>query len=139
VAAEVRLTGLALLLGGVFESLLVITQLAHYRSGMMHPLLAPLWMIIMWPLFATTMNASMAWLKKLAVAWVALIGALFAPLAYFAGARLGAVGFDNTVISLTVIAAGWAVLLPVLVSYARTHNGFTNLNLSSVSHGWGLR
>lgn len=128
---EFKLIGIAVLIGLLFESILVSTQLAHYRNGMFHQGLAPYWMILMWPVFATTLNVSMQWVKQLSTVWLGLLGALFAPLAYLAGARLNAVAFDNTLMSLSVIAIAWAVLFPALVECARHFDGYADFNVST--------
>jgi hypothetical protein len=47
-----------------------------------------------------------------------------APLAYFGGQKLGAVQFLEPASALTAIAAGWAVLTPVLFLAARRFDGF---------------
>jgi len=72
----------------------------------------------MWALFATTINHSMAWLKNryfLAL----LLGAVFGPLAFIAGESLGAVVFLDRTMALTLLAAGWAVLMPLLLLLAQ--------------------
>lgn len=122
--AEARLLLLALSFGLVFESLLVQFQLAHYSSGMLFPGLAPYWMVLMWPLFASTLNLSMAWMKNLAPLLIAALGALLAPFAYFAGASMQAVVFDDLLLSLSIIGSGWAILLPLLVLAANRFNGY---------------
>lgn len=122
--AELKLLLLALSFGLVFESLLVNFQLARYSNGILFPGLAPYWMILMWPLFASTLNLSMAWMKNLAPFMIALLGAILAPLAYFAGARMQAVVFDDVFLSLSMIAIGWAILLPLLVLTANRFNGY---------------
>jgi hypothetical protein len=122
--AELKLLLLALSFGLVFESLLVNFQLAYYSSGMLLPGLAPYWMILMWPLFASTLNLSMAWMKNLAPFLIALLGAILAPFAYFAGASMQAVVFNNMLLSLSIIAFGWAILLPLLVLAANRFNGY---------------
>jgi hypothetical protein len=121
---ELKLLTLALSFGLVFESLLVNFQLAHYSNGMLLPGLAPYWMILMWPLFASTLNLSMAWMKNLAPFVVAILGAILAPFAYFAGAGMQAVVFDDVFLSLSIIAIGWAILLPLLVLAAGRFNGY---------------
>lgn len=121
---EFDLLLLAIVIGFIFESAMVSFNLAHYSNAQFHQNIAPYWMILMWPLFATTLNLSMRWLKKLSLVLVALIGAVFAPIAYFAGSNLGAVVYDDTVISLSVIALAWALLFPALVVAARRLNGY---------------
>jgi hypothetical protein len=68
----------------------------------------------MWMLFATTLNSSMGWMKsykKLSI----VLGALFGPLAYYAGARLGGVILVEPVVAMAALAVGWAVLMPLLL------------------------
>jgi hypothetical protein len=61
---------------------------------------------------------ALRWLQpKLALA--AVLGALAAPLAYYAAARFGALTLPRALPALGAEAAGWALLLPVLLSLAR--------------------
>lgn len=124
--SELKLLSLALLVGLIFESLMVVLQLAQYSSGMLLPVMAPVWMILMWPLFATTLNVSLRWIKPLSSWWLALMGAVLAPMAYFGGARLQAVAFNDMALSLSIIALGWALLLPALVKFAKHFNGYAS-------------
>ena len=119
---------ISLLIGLVFESIMVSLDLARYDHGQIFSAIAPLWIILMWPLFATTLNISMRWLKNLAPLLTALIGAVFAPLAYLAGERLGAVVYDNIILSIGVISIAWAVLLPVLATLSLKHDGYNDPN-----------
>lgn len=128
---EFRLLMLALIIGLVFESIVTSQGLARYSHGQVFESIAPLWMILMWPLFATTLNLSMRWLKGLAPLLIALIGALFAPLAYYAGNRLGAVQYDDIILSMSIIAIAWAVLFPVLVVMSLKLNGYGISSLKS--------
>jgi hypothetical protein len=68
----------------------------------------------MWALFATTINVSMAWLKN---RWLlaSSMGAIFGPLAFIAGERLGAVQFIDRPLALLTLAVGWACLMPMLL------------------------
>jgi hypothetical protein len=128
---EGRLLLLALIVGLVFESIITSQGLARYNNGQVLDFMAPLWMILMWPLFATTLNLSMRWMKGLAPLVVAIIGALFAPLAYYAGNQLGAVSYDDISISLAIIAMAWAVLLPALVVMSLKLDGYNTSSIKS--------
>lgn len=121
---ELRLLTIALIIGFVFESIVTAQGLAQYSHGQVFDVIAPLWMILMWPLFATTLNLSMRWLKSLSPILVSLVGAIFAPLAYYAGNRLGAVVYDNLTLSLSIIAIAWAALLPVVVIFSLRLDGY---------------
>jgi len=124
---ELRLLIFALIIGLVFESIVTWQDLARYSHGQVFDIIAPLWMILMWPLFATTLNLSMRWLKSLAPLLIAIIGAIFAPLAYLAGSRIGAVEYNNIGLSLSIIAIAWATLLPALVSFSQKYNGYDDI------------
>lgn len=121
---EIQLLMFALIIGFAFESIVTLQGLAQYSHGQPLTAIAPFWMILMWPLFATTLNLSMRWLKNLAPLLTAVIGAIFAPLAYYAGNRLGAVTYDNIMLSMSVIAIAWALLLPSLVRISLRLDGY---------------
>ncbi|MFC1665893.1 DUF2878 domain-containing protein [Pseudomonadota bacterium] len=125
--AELKLIMVALLIGLIFESSLVAFQLVDYTHVAISPELAPIWMIMLWGLFATTLNVSLNWLKNISIWWVGLIAFTFAPLAYFSGARLGAISFDDNALSLGVIALGWSILFPLMVLIS------TKLSSSSIN------
>ena len=126
---ELRLLTVALIIGFIFESIVTSQGLARYSHGQVFDIMAPLWMILMWPLFATTLNLSMRWLKNLSPILVSLFGAIFAPLAYYAGNQLGAVEYDNLTLSLSIIAISWAALLPALVIISLRLDGYSRSNI----------
>lgn len=119
---EARLILAAALIGFTWDSLLVAMGWLGYPSGMLLPNTAPVWIVAMWMLFATTLNSSLGWMqayKKFSV----LLGALFGPLAYYAGARLGGVILLEPVYAMLALAAGWAVLMPLLLVLAEHVSG----------------
>jgi hypothetical protein len=77
----------------------------------------------MWMVFATTLNLSLRWLQGHRLAAIGL-GAIGGPLAYWGGARLGAMEFVVPVAATAALAIGWAVLTPVLVRLARRYDGY---------------
>ncbi len=120
--AEIRLLLVAVALGFAWESLLVFSGLLEYSSGNWMPGVAPYWIVAMWVLFATTLNVGMRWLRRNAMT-ASIAGAVGGPMAFFAGASLGAVELVSPAISLVCIGIGWAVLLPLLVQIARRLDG----------------
>ena len=114
---ELYIVMVAMLIGFVWESLLVASGWLSYSNSGDTELFAPLWLVAMWALFATTINLSMAWLKG-RWALAALMGAIFGPLAFVAGEKLGAVTFLNQPVALTALALGWALLMPLLLRLA---------------------
>lgn len=115
--SEARLLLIAAVMGLAWESALVLSGLVNYSSGTLVPGIAPYWIVAMWVLFATTINAGMRWLQRnRAVA--AMAGAIGGPMGFFAGASAGAVELASPVIALCCIGAGWAVMLPLLAQAA---------------------
>ena len=93
-------TDTALALGGVFQfhdSLFVI----------------PLWLIVLWVGFATTLSQSLSVFGK--NKWIAACGgALAFPFNYGVGETLGAVSFGGTYLAtMAILALLWAALLPL--------------------------
>jgi len=120
---EALLLAAALALGAAFENLLVLGGWLRFETAGVVAASAPAWMIALWAVFATTLNVSLRVLHRRHAA-AAVLGAVAAPLAYYAGGRLGAVEFVNLGTALVVIGAGWVVLTPVLVSLAARLDGY---------------
>ena len=115
--SETLLLGAAGIIGLLWESALVAFGVLEYKSGLLLPGFAPYWIVAMWVLFATTLNVGMRWLKK-SILVAAVAGAIGGPMSFLAGQKAGAVSFADPTMSLLVIGAGWALLLPILVQLA---------------------
>jgi len=129
--AENRLHAISILIlitliGGTWDSFLTSQQVLVFDSGMIAPYLAPTWIIAMWLSFATTINVAFRWLyQKYILAFV--LGAISGPLAYQAGAALGAVNIPDNMTANTFLAAGWGILMPLFAFIAETiENRTTN-------------
>ena len=122
VQAELLTVALITLIGLAWETLVASQHLMIYvgqtDSQLSGPVLAPFWLVVMWALFATTINQSMGWLKERLIV-AAGLGAIFGPLAFVAGEKLGAVVFLNEPAAMTVLASGWAILMPAVCVVAR--------------------
>lgn len=122
--AETKLIVLAVAIGAIWESLLVWQGWLVYPTGMLLPNVAPYWIVVMWALFAITLNASLRWLKGRWLMGV-LFGAAGGPLAFLAGREFGAVEFADTQVALTALMIGWAVLTPLLLGLSRRYDGYS--------------
>jgi len=99
--------------GFVFDSILVA---AGSFSPIPYVFPAPfssLWMVMLWVNLATTMNVSMGWLRG-RYALAAVFGAVGGPMAYYSGARFGAMTELPDAGGLATIGIAWAVVLPLL-------------------------
>ena len=115
---EVALMAIAAVVGFAADSTLVLTGLLDFPESAQIGAPTTWWMVAMWINFAGTLTVSMRWLRgRLVIA--TLFGAIGGPLAYFTGARLGAVIFpDGTAAGLVAVAVEWGVALPILVLLA---------------------
>ena len=112
---ETRMILLTGIFGFAVDTLQASAGLYAFAHTSAAPWLCPLWMVTLWMIFATTLNASMSWLAgryRLA----AVLGALCGPVSYVAGARLGAIEFPaHAGLSLVGIAVMWACVMPSLL------------------------
>ena len=119
---ELKLVAIAMLIGALWDSSLSMLGWLAYTSGTLIAGTAPHWILAMWALFATTLNVSLNWLKG---RWLtaSLLGAIAGPLAYLAGARLGAVVLVDPALAMIALGIGWAVITPLLSLLARRYDG----------------
>jgi hypothetical protein len=94
----------------------LVSYSAHWPSDA----LAPAWMVALWLAFGSTIPTTAALLGAWPLVKAAALGALFGPLAYAAGARLGALQInDPGWVAFLAIACGWGVIFPALIALAR--------------------
>lgn len=120
---ELKLLLIAAAIGGLWDSLPVVMGWLVYPSGIILESAAPYWIVALWVSFATTFNVSLRWFKQ-HLLLAALFGAIGGPLAFLAGERLGGVVFTNYPVTLTALAIGWAILMPLMLLLAQRFNGF---------------
>ena len=122
---EIMLIATTTVVGTAWDSTLTIAGLFAFSNGVIISWLVPLWMVAMWALFATTLNVSMKWMKDRYIL-AAVFGAAGGPLAYYAGHRIGAVDFNNTLQAMIAVSVGWAVIMPGLMYMTKRFNGYHN-------------
>ena len=114
-ATEARLILIAGFFGFAVDTALASAGLFAFTQTSVAPWLSPLWMVALWMLFAATLNSSMSWLAG-CYGLAAVLGALFGPVSYAAGARLGAIDLpDRWIASLAGVAVVWAFAMPTLL------------------------
>lgn len=117
-ALRTRLAALAAgsaLLGLLVDTLLMrASALSFPRSA--SPL-SPAWMVSLWAVFGLQLSASLERLTRAPLAAAAALGALGGPLAYRAGASLGAASLPPG--GMTAVGLSWLAATPLLVLLAR--------------------
>ncbi|MBK5435815.1 DUF2878 domain-containing protein [Pseudomonas sp. TH32] len=104
------------LLGTVIDTALRAFGVFHF--SLPGPL-APVWLILLWALLATTLRHCLAWSAQ---PWwrASLLGAVGGPLSYYAGSQLAGVSFGyGTVATLLGLALLWGMIFPLLHWVAR--------------------
>ncbi|MGN6519928.1 MAG: DUF2878 domain-containing protein [Dokdonella sp.] len=112
---DVYAMAIAVAAGVAIDGMLAHAGLVAYATPS-PALAAPLWILAIWAAFGLTLGHSLAFLQRRP--WLAaLLGAVGAPLAYLAAARIAAVRPGAT--GLFAIAVAWALVLPLLCRLAR--------------------
>lgn len=79
------------------------------------PATGPLWLLALWPLFATLFNESMSWMRGRYLLGVAF-GAIGSPLSYWAGERAGALELhDRALVWIPLVVLTWGAAMVVLL------------------------
>lgn len=126
--AELQLMAFALAVGLVVESTLMAGGFIAFneKGTLSGPVaaVAPIWLLALWPAFATLLNVTFRGFRQWTVA-AAVFGGAFVPVAYYAGAKLGAMNLPEPYFrSLSVIGLTWAFALPLLFTLARRWDGW---------------
>jgi hypothetical protein len=120
--AELKLYAAAVLTGFTFDTSLTAAGLFLPLPHLLPAPLSPPWLIALWPNLAAMLNVSLAWLKGRYLL-AAAFGALGGPLAYYGGAKMGAVLALPGPEGLLALAAGWAAATPLLLWLAAHFRG----------------
>ena len=110
-------------MGAFFDTQLIRTGAVQFNDGGLGAALAPAWMIVLWMLFAATLNVSLRWMQaRLLLATIA--GALAGPVAYLGGEGLGAMTVFDRPLLIALLIAGWSLAVPALAALSRRLDGF---------------
>jgi len=107
-------------IGFLCDSVFAATGLVRYASPGPWPQLAPMWIVALWAGLGLTLQHSLAFLQSRL--WLAaLLGAVAAPMSYYAAARAWqAIDLAQPLaMTLSILAITWALVLPLVVLIAR--------------------
>jgi hypothetical protein len=123
-ATELALVGVLCAIGLVAESAMVALGHVAYPCGQPVTWLAPYWLVALWGEFAIALNVTLRWLRRRPLLAAAL-GAVFGPLSFLGGVRLGAARFVDEYAALASLAVMWALLMPLVMAAADHLDGVT--------------
>jgi hypothetical protein len=119
---EAMLVGLATVVGLAAETTVLALGHVAYSSGQWSSLLPPYWLVVLWSLFAITLNVTMRWLHG-RPALAALAGAIAGPIAFTSGVRLGGAQFIDPAAAVATLVVEWALLAPLLAALSLRFDG----------------
>ncbi len=112
--AEAMIIGAATLLGLIMDTLMSKFGVFDPARRFIPAPWSPLWLICMWPNFATLFNVSLRWLHGRYFLSIVL-GSTGGALAYYSGMQLGALLFNPPVIkNVIIVGIAWGIVTPVL-------------------------
>ena len=132
-ATEFALVAALCTIGLGAESAVVALVHVAYPAGQPVAWLAPYWMVALWGEFAIALNVTLRWLKRRPVLAGAL-GAVFGPLSFLGGVRLGGARFVDEPAALVTLACMWAVLMPLVMTLSDRLDGVTDLEYAGNLH-----
>ena len=110
---DALLMAVVALVGVVVDSLLTATKIFIFAEHAATLLPIPWWLVALWAAFSLTLLHSLRYLNR-HLLLSAVLGAIFGPLSYWAGERLGAVSFGHDlVVTLAILAGVWSIIMPL--------------------------
>ena len=101
--------------GYLFDSILVYLNIYNFESSLQLGYL-PIWMIILWPSFATLFEEVFVFLSKYKLIAVILSGIL-GPLTYYSGSPLGLIIINQLLLFFFVMIIFWISLMFFYLNY----------------------
>lgn len=133
---EMKLVLAVTLLGVLLESGMMGAGLIRYAGTDEGQVLPPVWIWALWLGFATIPNGSLTWIRGRVVLQM-LFGALFGPLAYWTGAKMGAAVLPDPTMSLIAIGLIWMLAFPTIMLLAETLSPRRPAATIDLDHGEG--
>lgn len=128
-AGELALVAVLGAIGLAVETLVVALGHVAYPNGQPLAWLPPYWLVALWAEFAIALNVTLRWLRGRPLL-AAGLGAVFGPLSFVGGVRLGAARFVDETAALATLAVLWAIIMPLVMAIAPRLDGVT-LRLTS--------
>ena len=97
------------IIGYLFDSILVFFQIYNFETSLNFGFL-PIWMIVLWPSFATLFDEVFRFLSKYKLAAV-LLSSILGPLTYFSGDPLGLIYINQIFLFFILMVIFWASLM----------------------------
>lgn len=102
-------------IGFCVDSLNLMAGVFSLNGSPYFKFICPLWLVLLWVVFGTTLRSPLSWLAGRY--WLsAALGAMAGAPSYFAGAKMGAVTMNsNWIFSAISLTVTWALVMPLLI------------------------
>lgn len=112
---EIKLLLASMGIGYVLDGIITLMGVLKFHEPSYWGWPIPLWMVMMWPNFAATLNSSMKWLRG-RYQMGAFMGAIAGPFSYYGGVKWGSVDLGWSFWgAMIVIGIEWALAMPLLL------------------------
>ena len=128
-ARTVKLHQIAIpaIIGIGLDASLTLSGLYQFENA---SLILPLWLIVLWIAFSTTLTSSLHLFGKNKFI-AAAVGSIGIPINYLVGERLGAVVFgESHLLTIVILCILWAICLPLL--YCATEFSFGRIREATI-------
>jgi hypothetical protein len=132
-SAELALVVALCAIGLAAETLVVALGHVAYPNGQPVAWLPPFWLVALWAEFAIALNVTLRWLRGRPLL-AALLGAVFGPLSFIGGVRLGAARFVDETAALATLAVLWMIIMPLVTAIAPRLDGVTRHSILREDH-----
>lgn len=113
--ADFILVGIAILLGTLVDTINIHTGVLVYQESWPSASIAPFWIMVLWANLALIMNGALRWLQGRYL-MAAAIGAVFGPLGYMLGVKLGTASYAGDKLEFFLVTGiSWMIALPLLL------------------------
>ena len=101
--------------GYLFDSILVNFKIYHFESSLYFGWL-PIWMLVLWPSFATLFDEVFVFLTKYKLIAL-LLSAILGPLTYYSGSPLGLIHINQLFLFFVLMTTFWIFLMLFYLNY----------------------
>lgn len=113
--SDIHLLLLLLPIGFFGDSFLAFFDYIDYNHSYPTPVLAPYWIVMLWTVFALSLNHSLSWLFY-HPRWALLFSVIGGPLSYLAAEKLGAIIINNKTVTLPLLCVYWLLVMQITMT-----------------------
>ena len=103
------------IIGYLFDSAVVNLRIYEFNTSLKIGLL-PIWMLVLWPSFATLFDEVFVFLSKYKFLAV-LLSAFLGPLTYYSGSPLGLISINFLFLFFVLMTIFWSILMIIYLNY----------------------